>query len=384
MIYLDHNSTTPCAPEVVAEMLPYFTAKCGNAESPHDAGRIASMALSSTRQQVARIAGTQPESLFFTSGATEANNLALLGVSQGIRKRKKIVVSAIEHKSVLEPAHHLARHGYSVEVIPVDSHGVVNCSEAESIVDDHTLIVSVQGANNETGVIQPIQRIALLAHDRGALCHCDAAQLLGKVPVDIEALGVDMASFSAHKMYGPKGVGALYIASCVPKGTVCPLLFGGKQEQGLRPGTQNVPAVIGFGCACKIAIDSLQLDMRHIGILREKLEALLLNALPRTRVNGAGAPRLPGTTSMTLPGIPADMLLSNLPTVCIGNGSACNSGALEPSHVLLAMGISREDSDCTVRISLGRYTTESEIQAAVEELTVVAKDLSARLSKPDG
>lgn len=379
MIYLDHNSTTPCAPEVVAEMLPYFAAKYGNAESPHEAGRIASQALSTTRQCLARITGTQPETLFFTSGATEANNLALLGVAQGNRRRNKIAVSAIEHKSVLEPAHHLARHGFAFELLPVDRNGVVDLNAVERIIDDQTLIVSVQGANNETGVIQPIQQIAHLAHDRGALCHCDAAQLLGKEPVDIEAIGVDMASFSAHKMYGPKGIGALFIAPTVPKGTVSPLFFGGRQENGLRPGTQNIPAIAGFGCACRIVNELLLSEMERIRVLRDRLETLLLSSLPESRVNGIKAPRLPGTISLTVPGIPADMLLSNLDAVCVSDGSACNSGTLDPSHVLLAMGLSRADAECTLRISLGRYTEGSEINAATEELTSSARMLFARL-----
>lgn len=361
-------------------MLPYFAEEYGNSTSPHEAGRAASNAIATARQQVADAAGAKHECIIFTGSATESNNIAILGVANARHHRLKIVVSAVEHKSVLEPAFHLRQHGYAVETISVDSNGVVDLHEAGKLIDDQTLIVSVQGANNETGVIQPIRQIVQLAHDRGTLCHCDAAQMLGKVPVNIEELGVDIASFSAHKTYGPKGIGALFVAPHIA-GTISPIFFGGHQERGLRPGTQNVPAIVGFGCACQVARDLVQSDAKRVSILREQLESKLLATIPESRVNASNAMRLPGTISLTIPGTPADMLIANLPTVCISNGSACNSGALEPSHVLLAMNLSRAEAESTLRISLGRYTTEKDVVTASREIADAACHLRTQLNR---
>jgi cysteine desulfurase len=355
-------------------MLPYFTEEYANATSPHEAGRIASSAITAARQQVANAMGTNPGCVIFTGGATESNNLAILGVANRNQNRHKLVVSAVEHKSVLEPAFHLRQYGYVVEIMPVDKDGVVDLGEAERLIDNQTLMVSVQGANNETGVIQPIQQISKLAHDRGALYHCDAAQMFGKVPLNVEKLRVDMASFSSHKMYGPKGIGALFVAPRITS-AISPIFFGGNQERGLRPGTQNTPAIVGFGWACQLAGDLVGSDEKRINILREKLESELLANIPESRVNASNAMRLPGTISLTIPGMPADILIANLPTVCISNGSACNSGALEPSHVLHAMNISRSEAESTLRISLGRYTTDKDIVIASSEIT----DSSSRL-----
>ena len=379
-IYLDNNSTTRCAPEVLAKMLPYYSEEYGNPSSPHEAGRLASSAIATARHQVANAVGTKAEYVIFTSGATESNNVAILGLVNRCHSRRKIVVSAVEHKSVLELASHLSQHGYTIEILPVNSNGVVDLHEAGKRIDDHTLVVSVQGANNETGVIQPIREIGQLAHGRGALYHCDAAQMLGKVPVNIEELEVDIASFSSHKMYGPKGVGALYLAPQVA-GHLSPVYFGGNQERRFRPGTQNVPAIVGFGYACQVAIDLVQSDTKRINSLREKLESELLAAIPQSRVNASSVARLPGTISLTIHGIPADMLISNLSTVCIGNGSACNSGALEPSHVLLAMNYSRAEAESTLRISLGRFTSDVDVQSAGYEIADVASRLRAQLTR---
>jgi cysteine desulfurase len=378
-VYLDNNSTTACASEVVAEMLPYFTKDYGNAASTHPAGRVATTAIARAREHVARAIGASAESIIFTSGATEANNLALLGLARGNHCRRKIVVSAVEHKSVLAPALHLADHAYTVDTLPVDRNGVVDLNAARRLIDETTLVVSVQGANNETGTIQPIREIARIAHERGALCHCDAAQMLGKIPVNVRGLEVDLASFSAHKVYGPKGIGALFLASGKIVSVVQPILYGGGHERDLRPGTQNVPAIVGFGSACRSACAMLPSEMERILALRQLLEHGLLTDIPELRVNSVDAPRIPGTISLTVSGVPADMLMSNLNTVCISNGSACNSGAPEPSHVLLAMKLTRSEAECTVRISLGRYTTEADIAVARQEIVAAATRLKAEL-----
>ncbi len=378
-VYLDYNSTTPCAPEVIAEMLPYFTEKYGNAASPHAAGHVASKAVAEAREHIARAIGTQSDCVIFTSGATESNNLALLGLAAGDDKRRKIVVSAVEHKSVLEPAARLSEIGYTVGVLPVDRNGVVDLVTARDLIDDDTLVVSLQGANNETGVLQPVRQIARLAHSCGALCHCDAVQMLGKIPVNVGELEVDLASLSGHKVYGPKGIGALFLANRSVRSALKPILSGGGQEFGLRPGTLNVPAIVGLGTACRIVCETLTSEMERVSALRQMLEERLLMSIAGATVNGKHMHRLPGTISLTIPDVPADMLIANLSTVCVSNGSACNSGAPEPSHVLLAMKLSRSEAECTVRISLGRYTAKSEIEIGGREIIDAASDLKARL-----
>lgn len=382
-VYLDYNATTPCAPEVVSEMLPFFAHGYANAASPHSAGRLASVAVARAREEVASAIGADSACIVFTSGATEANNLALFGMTRGGSQRRKIVVSAVEHKSVLAPVAQLAEEGFQVVILPVDNNGVLALDAAERVIDDTTLLVSVQAANNETGVIQPVSAIAELAHAKGAVCHCDAAQAIGKMPLRVDQLGVDTASLSAHKAYGPKGIGALFLSPTPGRPPLRPVMLGGGQEGRLRAGTLNVPAIVGFGRACRLASDLLQDDVTRISDLRAMCENDLLRKLPTARINARAASRLPGTISLTTPGIPADMLIANLPCVCIGDGAACNSGTPEPSHVLLAMNISRADAECTVRISLGRYTTESEIKAAVQEIEVIARDLLARIRESD-
>jgi cysteine desulfurase len=378
-VYLDYNSTTPCASEVIAEMLPYFTQEYGNAASPHVAGRVASAAVAQAREEVARAVGTNSRCVLFTSGATESNNLALFGVVKSGSRRRKIVVSVIEHKSVLEPCLRLLDEGYILERIPVDRFGVVDLESAANLIDDRTLIVSVQGANNETGVLQPVREIAQLAHDRGALCHCDAAQMLGKLPVRVEELDIDLASFSAHKAYGPKGIGALFLAEGKVRSVLKPILSGGGQESGIRPGTQNVPGIVGFGCACRLVHGVLDAEIQRVSAFKHLCEKELLRGIPGSFVNGRTVPRLPGTISLTIPGVPADMLIANLTKVCISNGSACNSGAPEPSHVLLAMKLSRSDAECTVRISLGRHTSKPEIMEGCREMITTARELRVNL-----
>jgi cysteine desulfurase len=376
-IYLDNNSTTPCAPEVIADMSPYFAEAFGNPASPHSCGRTASSAVTRAREQIASTIGVEPAAVIFTSGATEANNLALFGLARRASDRRKIVVSAVEHKSVLVPADAVAEEGFLVEHLPVDGNGVVVLEAARRIIDAKTLAVSVQAANNETGVLQPVKEVAEIARSVGAMCHCDAAQAIGKIPVDVADLGVDLASFSAHKAYGPKGIGVLAVCTTRIRPWLKPVLVGGGQEGNLRAGTLNVPGIVGFGTACRLASMLLRDDTLRTSSLRRICEERLLQGIPSARINGRAAPRLSGTISLTIPGVPADILMANLQTVCIGDGAACHSGALEPSHVLLAMNLSRADAECTVRISLGRYTTEGDVIAAVDELISAAQRLLA-------
>lgn len=379
-VYLDNNATTTCAPEVVAAMLPYFTEEYGNPASPHDAGRAASAAIARARDQVAVALGTQPEHIVFTGGATEANNLAILGIRRNTASRYKIAVCAIEHKSVLEPARYLSQNGYTIVILPVDHEGVVDIEAATALIDTDTLLVSIQAANNETGVIQPVSEIAELAHERGALCHCDAAQVCGKIPVNIADLRVDLTSISAHKMYGPKGVGALAVTLRSQGHVLGSILHGGQQEHGLRPGTLNVPGIVGFGASAQLVSSLVTSESQRVGSMKSGLENALLGGIPGVWVNGQGARRLPGTISLTVPDIPADMLMANLSTICVGSGSACNSGAPESSHVLRAMGLSDVEAESTIRIGLGRYTTAADAETAFREI----RDATVRLQSVVG
>ena len=366
-IYLDYNATTPCDHRVVEKMLPYFSLVYGNpANGLHRQGRMAAKAVDEARQQVADLIGAHPGEIFFTSGATESNNLAIFGVVNKVSRvvRKRIVTCVVEHKSVLLPCKKLKESGFEITFLGVDAEGRVRPEEAEAVIDDKTLLVTIQAANNELGTLQPIADIAEIAHRHGALVHTDAAQFVGKLPVSVDVLGIDLLSMSAHKLYGPKGVGAFYIRGGKKSIPIEPLIIGGGQENGLRSGTTNVPAIVGFGVACQIAKELVREEKDRIDSLRNQLEETLTKEIHNLRINGKNAPRLPNTSSLTFPGIDADALLLNLPDVMMGTGSACTSGAIEPSHVLRAIGLSRNDASSTIRASLGRYTTANEIDKA--------------------
>ncbi|MCS6772556.1 MAG: cysteine desulfurase [Thermoflexales bacterium] len=366
-IYLDHNATTPCDPRVVRAMLPYFGEVFANpANGLHPLGRQAARAVEAAREQVAALIGASAGEIVFTSGATESNHLAILGAAAyAPPSRRKVITCAVEHKAVLLPFKRLEAQGFAVTLLPVDADGRVLLAELERHLDERTFLVSIQAANNETGVLQPVREVAALAHQVGALCHTDAAQAVGKIPCDVEAWGIDLLSMSAHKLYGPKGIGALYVRGGARALPLRPLLEGGGQEAGVRAGTLNVPAIVGFGEACRICREELGAERARIQALRDRFERGLLAALPSARINAQGAPRLPNTSSLTVPGIEADALLLNLPEVMMGVGAACASGAVEPSHVLLAMGLSRKDAYATIRASLGRFNTEAEIDRAI-------------------
>jgi cysteine desulfurase len=378
-IYLDYNATTPCEPRVVEKMQPYFTEIYGNpSNSLHRQGRLAAKAISEARDQVAKLIGAESKEIFFTSGATESNNLALFGITSFGQKqnRRRIVTNVVEHKTVLLPCKKLAKMGFEVIFLPVDSGGRVRIKDAEQAINDTTLMVSIQGANNEIGTLQPITEIANLAHKSGAWMHCDAAQVIGKLPFNVDGWNVDLVSISAHKFYGPKGIGALYIRGGNKYISIEPLFLGGGQENGLRSGTMNVPSIVGFGEACRMVEELVNIDADRITNLRDKFEQTLTKNIPSLQINGKNAHRLPNTSSLTISGIDADALLLNLPEVMMGTGSACTSGAIEPSHVLQAIGLSREDASSTVRASLGRYTSEEDIYNASSLIAEAVINLS--------
>ncbi|MDI3340916.1 MAG: cysteine desulfurase family protein [Sphaerobacter sp.] len=363
-IYFDYHATTPCDPRVVEAMLPYFTQEFGNPSSGlHRLGRRAARAVETAREQVAALIGATPEEIVFTSGATESNNLVIHGLAHQRSERRRIVTTAIEHKAVLEPCRALEAQGFDVVILPVGHDGTVNLPAAEEAITDDTLLVSVQLASNEIGTIQPLRAIAELARQRGALVHTDAAQAVGKIRVDIDALGVDFLSISGHKLYGPKGIGALFVRSGLRRRLV-PLVQGGGHEGGLRPGTLNVPGIVGLGEACAVCAVEMHDEAMRVASLRDQLETRLSAAIPGLQINGNLGNRLPGNSSLTFPAVEADALIAHLPGFALSTGSACTSGAVEPSHVLTAIGLSREAADATIRIGLGRFTTSEEIDAA--------------------
>jgi cysteine desulfurase len=358
-------------------MLPFLREAFGNPSSSlHRAGQIAAEAVAQARSDVAQLIGAETGEIIFTGGATESNNLALLGLagSDG-RKRKRIVTTAIEHKSVLGPCKELRKQGFEVIILPVNREGQIDLNVLSEAITEDTLVVSVQAASNEIGTIQPMPQITQIAHEKGVLVHCDAAQAVGKIPVDVEAWDVDLLSISAHKLYGPKGTGALYIRGGPYALPIKPLVFGGGQEHDLRSGTLNVPGIVGFGRACELCIGCLSEEFSRITILRDELEKRLLLSLPFIRRNGAITQRLPANSSLTIPGIDAEALIVNMPKLAISTGSACTSGAPEPSHVLVAIGLSRKDAYSTIRIGLGRFTSEDEINRAVEVMVEAVKKL---------
>ena len=379
-VYLDHHASTPCDPRVVEKMLPYFLDRFANPSSTtHGAGRGAAAAVEAARRQVASAIAAEPPEVIFTSGATESNNLAILGSVGGAPAgRRRIFAGAIEHKSVLGPCEKLRERGYDLEFIPVERDGRVDLGSLAQRMDERVALVSVQAVNNEIGTIQPVREIVQIAHAVGALVHCDAAQALGRIPVDVGDLGVDLLSLSAHKCYGPKGVGALYIRGGARRAHLQPLVFGGDQETGLRSGTLNVPGIVGFGVAAEIAAAERESEAHRIAKLRDWLEEQILKEIPGSRRNGSMTHRVACNSSLTFPGVEAEALIVRLHDVHVSTGSACASGAPEPSHVLTTIGSTRADAYSTIRIGLGRYTTSEDARHAASQLIQIIR----RIDRP--
>jgi len=375
MIYLDYHATTPCDPQVVDAMLPYFSQQFANPSSAtHRAGKTAAKAVEDARRQVAELIGAEPKEILFTSGATESNNLSILGLARyPDNKRRKVVTTAIEHKAVLSPGKHLEKLGYEFVVLPVDSLGRVDKVAAQDAIDENTVVVSIQAANNEIGTIQDIPYFAQLAHEKGAYFHTDAAQAVGKVPLDVFEWDVDLLSISAHKLYGPKGVGVLFVRGGPYALPLEPLVYGGGQESDVRPGTMNVPGIVGLGAACALCKSGMDDEMPRVSELRDQLEKDLLSHFSNLCRNGDLEHRLPGNSSLTFPGIDAEALIANLPELSLSAGSACTSGTPAPSHVLLAIGLSRQEAQQTIRVGLGRYTTQDEIVSASNLIDAAVK-----------
>jgi cysteine desulfurase len=375
-IYFDHNATTPVDPAVLDTVTHVLREEFGNASSVHHFGQRAKAVLDDARSAVAGLIGGEPSEVVFTSGGTEADNFALRGVAEALEPtgRKHLIATTIEHEAVLVTLRALARRGWKITLLPVDATGIVALDALREALTDETAIVSVMHANNEIGTVQPVAELARIAHARGALFHTDAVQSAGKIRVNVRELGVDLASLSAHKFYGPKGAGALWIK----RGTrISAILTGGKHERSRRAGTENVAAIAGFGTAAQLAAKKLEAEGARLGALRDRLETAVLAAIPGTVVNGAREPRVPNTTNISVDGVEAESLLIalDLEGFAVSTGSACSSGTLEPSHVLRAMGLPAHRTQNSIRISLGARNTDAEVAAFLQALPRVVGKL---------
>jgi cysteine desulfurase len=374
-IYMDYNATTPMDPRVLDAMLPCFCEQFGNAASrTHPFGWAAAKLVEGARARIAAAIGAQEEEIVFTSGATEANNLAIKGFAHTVRDHRGHIVScATEHKAVLDPCAALAREGFAVTILPVDSDGRLNPQRVAAALTPQTALVSLMLANNETGTLHPIAAIATLCRERGVVFHCDATQAAGKVPVDVNVLGVDLLSLSAHKLYGPKGVGALYVRRRTPRLHLVPLLDGGGHEQGMRSGTLNVPGIVGFARAFEIALETMPAESARLATLRDRLQDAIVSRLAAVTVNGDAAHRLPNTLNLSFAGVDGAALLVGVREAAVASGSACTSADPRPSHVLLAMGRSKALANASLRFSLGRGNTPEDVEtvadAVVREVT---------------
>ena len=368
MVYLDYNSTTPVDARVIDAMMPMFSERFGNPSSTtHGSGLAAMDMVDVARDQVSSMLGRKAPDVIFTSGATEANNLVMSGFGMDLDRGHEVLVGATEHKSILEIGRHLESLGLEMRTVPVTADGVTDIGALDDMMCHEVDLVSIMAANSETGVIQPIDTISKIVHDYGALLHCDATQAMGKIPFNAHDLDVDIVTLSSHKIYGPKGCGAI-VATRDARRQLMPMIRGGGQENGMRSGTLNVPGIVGFGRACDIAASEGLKDAPRQRALRDDLEAQMASTVEGVTVNGGGAERLPNTSNMRIEGALADAVIVNLPTIEISTGSACSSATMEPSHVLLAMGLDRTAADESVRVSLGRPTTNLDIDLAVSEL----------------
>jgi cysteine desulfurase len=368
---LDNNATTRTDPRVLEAMLPYFCEHYGNAASrTHAFGWKADEAVDQARQEVATLIGADAKEIVFTSGATESDNLALKGVAQMYRSQgNHIITCRTEHNAVLDPCRRLEREGFQVTYLPVDGFGQVTAAEVAQAITDKTILVSIMAANNEIGTLQPIEEIGRLCKERRILLHTDATQAGGKIPIDVENCGIDLLSLSAHKMYGPKGVGALYVRRRNPHVRLEPLFDGGGHERGMRSGTLPVPNIVGFGAACRLSVNELPMEAQRLRELRERLRAGLQSEIEDCTLNGHPEQRLPGNLNLSFADVKGEALLMALKNIAVSSGSACTSASVEPSYVLRALGISDELAHGSLRFGIGRFNTVEEIDFTITEVT---------------
>jgi cysteine desulfurase len=376
-IYLDNNATTPMDPRVLEAMMPYFTVNFGNAASRnHSFGWVAEEAVDYAREQVAKLINADPKEIIFTSGATEADNLALKGVYEMyLSKGNHIITCTTEHKAVLDTCKHIEKMGGQVTYLDVESDGLVDLNKLEAAITDKTILIAIMYGNNETGVIQPIGEISKIARKHGVLFFTDGTQAVGKVPVDVNADGIDLMAFSAHKMYGPKGVGALYVRRKNPRVKVTSQMDGGGHERGMRSGTLNVPGIVGFGKACELCMNEMETESRRLSAMRDRLENALVE-LEETYVNGNREHRLPHTANISFKYVEGEGLMMGFnKNIALSSGSACTSASLEPSYVLKALGLGDDLAHSSLRFGLGRFTTDEQIDFTVDAIKTTVNKL---------
>jgi cysteine desulfurase len=376
-IYMDNHATTPLDPRVLEAMMPYFGAKFGNAASRNHAfGWEAEQAVEAAREQIAKLIGATAKEIIFTSGATESNNLAIKGIAEMYKERgNHIITQATEHKAVLDTCKKLEKQGYRVTYLPPQADGLISLDELKAAIDDKTILVTVMYANNEIGVIQPIAEIGKLCHEKGILFHTDAVQAVGKVPVDVQKDNIDVLSLSGHKIYGPKGVGALYVRRRNPRVQISEQINGGGHERGMRSGTLNVPGIVGLGKACEICREEMATEARRESELRDYLKNKLENALDHVQVNGNMEHHLPGNLNMSFLYVEGESLLIGINDIAVSSGSACTSATLEPSYVLKALGLGDEVAHSSIRFGLGRFNTKAEVDYVSDKVIDVVLKL---------
>jgi cysteine desulfurase len=368
-IYLDYQATTPLDPRVLEAMMPYFTYKFGNPGSrSHSYGWEAEEGVEKARGQVAKLIGADEKEVIFTSGATESNNLAIKGVAEFYKDRRNHIVTTVtEHKCVLDTCRHLEQEGFAVTYLPVQQNGLIDLDRLREVVTDKTVVVSIMAVNNEIGVIQPLAEIGKICREKGAFFHTDAAQAAGKIPLDVEAMNIDLMSISGHKIYGPKGIGALYVRRR-PRVRLVPMIYGGGQERGFRSGTLPTPLCVGLGEAAEIAMKEMDAEATRLTKLRDRMLTGLQAKLPEIYLNGDLERRIPGNLNISFAHVEGESLMMGIKNLSVSSGSACTSASLEPSYVLRALGVEEELAHTSLRIGLGRFTTEHEVDTAVEEL----------------
>ncbi|MCH7614607.1 MAG: IscS subfamily cysteine desulfurase [Nitrospinae bacterium] len=369
-IYMDNHSTTPCDPRVVDAMLPYFTEKFGNSASRnHSFGWEAEEGVDTARKQIAKLINADSKEIVFTSGATESNNLALKGVAEMYREKgDHIITSSTEHRAVIDPAKSLEKKGVKVTYLSVDKTGTVNPDDVRNAITDKTILISIMLANNEIGTINPIKEIGKIAKEKGVLFHCDATQGVGKIPVNVQELGVDLMSFSAHKIYGPKGIGALYVRRRAPRVRLVPMLDGGGHERGMRSGTLPVPLIVGFGKAAELCEQEMATESVRMMALRDRLKAGIMGAMEEVYLNGHPTERLPGNLNISFAYVEGEALLMGVKEIALSSGSACTSATLEPSYVLRALGVGSDLAHSSIRFGIGRFTTEEEVDYTIDRM----------------
>src|SRR5713101_5133988 len=376
-IYMDNHATTPVDPRVLEEMMPYFTGKFGNSASRnHEFGWLAEEAVETARERIAKLVGATAKEIIFTSGATESDNLAIKGVAEMYKEKGNHIITAVtEHKAVLDTGKRLEKYGYRVTYMAVQKDGLIDLEELKHVMDDKTILVTIMAANNEIGVVQPIAEIGKLCRERGVIFHTDATQAVGKIPIDVNKMNIDVMSISAHKMYGPKGVGALYVRRKNPRVQISAIIDGGGHERGMRSGTLNVPGIVGLGKACQLCMEEMAKESCRLAGLRNRLRDNIMGRLDEVYINGSMEHRLPGNLNISFAYVEGESLLMGINDVAVSSGSACTSATLEPSYVLKALGTGDDLAHSSIRFGIGRFNSEAEVDYVADRVVETVERL---------